>query len=121
MWIARPQLFFHGTVGPTVSLGRLSQYKELALVFVSTFEPITVTPNAIMQCNGMPLFYDTASSSKLPTLNICWAKNELGRVPLMQYFVGRVETRRRPCPRCHTAEVHDLQEVMPNASQPSRD
>ena len=88
LWNARLWLFLHCTMCPTGSLGRQSQHKELVLVFDSTFEPITVTPNAIMQRNGVPMFYDTASSSDLLTLYICWAKNVMGRVPLMQCFVG---------------------------------
>ena len=88
LWYARPQLFFHCTVCPTGSLGRQSQHKELALVFVSTFESITVSPNAIMQHNGVPMFYDTASSPNLLAQYICWAKNVLGRVPLMPCFVS---------------------------------
>ena len=86
---ARHQLFFHCTVCPTGSLGRQSQHKELALVFVSIFASITVTPNAITQSNGLskPIFYDAASSSNLPTLYmcICWAKNVLGRAPTSGY------------------------------------
>ena len=38
---------------------------------------------AIIQPNGMPMFYDTASSSaNLRTLYISWAENVLGRVPV---------------------------------------
>ena len=42
---------------------RPSVHKELALVFFSTFEPITLTPGAVMQHNGVPMLYNTASSS----------------------------------------------------------
>ena len=53
-----------------------------ALVFFSTFEPITLTPNEVTQCTRVPKFYNTASSSNLPSLYICMARNVLGRVPL---------------------------------------
>ena len=47
---------------PTGSLGHPRQHKELALVFFSKFEPIILTPSAVMQRNGVPRFkfYDTA-------------------------------------------------------------
>ena len=96
MWYARPQLFFRCTVCPTGSLQRQSQHKELALVFFSTFEPISLTPNALMQRNGVPMFYDTASSSNLPSLYICSAKNVLGRVPLLPCFVDGNSTPTLP-------------------------
>ena len=65
LWFARPSLFLHCTVCPTGSLVRQSQHKELdsELAFVRTFEPITVTLNATIQRNGVPMFYYTASSS----------------------------------------------------------
>ena len=65
----------------TVSLRHPRQHKEVALVFVSTFEPIALTPNAGTQRNEVPMLYDTASSSNLPSLYPCLARNVLGRVP----------------------------------------
>ena len=59
----------------------------LALVFFSTIEPTLLTPNAFTQRNGVPMFYDTAISSNLPSLYICLARNVLGRVPLTRCFV----------------------------------
>ena len=56
---------------------------ELSLVYFSTFEPINITPDSIMQRNGVPMMYDTASSSNLPSLYICPVSNVLGRVPLI--------------------------------------
>ena len=50
---------------PTGSLQTPSKPKELALVFFSTFEPITLTPGAVTQSNGVPMLYDNASSSNL--------------------------------------------------------
>ena len=76
LWYARPQLFFRCTVCPTGSLQTSSKHKELALVFFSTFEPITLTPGAVTQRNGVPMLYYTASSSNLPTespaCNFAW-------------------------------------------------
>ena len=67
LWYSLPQLFFQCTVCPTGSLQTPSKHKELALVFFSTFEPITLTPGAVTQRNGVPMIYDTASSSNLPS------------------------------------------------------
>ena len=68
LWYARPQLIFRCTVCPTCSLQTPSKHKELNLVFFSAFEPITMTPGAVTQRNGLPMLYDTASSSNLPSL-----------------------------------------------------
>ena len=95
-YYARPQLFFRCTVCPTGSLQTLSKHKELALVFFSTFEPITLTPGAVTQRNGVPMPYDIASSSNLPSLYLCLARNFLGRVPLTPCFVRG--TGLQPCP-----------------------
>ena len=79
LWYARPELFFRCTVCPTGSLQTPSKHKdsELALVFFSTFEPITLTPGAVTQRNGVPMLYDTASSSNLPSLYLCLARNAI--------------------------------------------
>ena len=63
-------------------------HKELSLVFFSTFEPINITPHSVMQRNGVPMLYDTASSSNLPSLYICPVSNVLGRVPLIPCFIA---------------------------------
>ena len=64
------------------------QHKEFAqMFFTGSFGPITVTPNVVTQRNGVPMFYDTASSSNLPSQYICLARNVLGRVPLTPCFV----------------------------------
>jgi len=88
LWYARPQLFFNCTVAPRGQLRRQESHLELSLVFFSTFEPINLTPNSVMQQNGVPMFFDTASSSNLPSLYLCRAENVLGRVPLMPCYVG---------------------------------
>jgi hypothetical protein len=64
---------------------------ELSLVFFSTFEPINITPqrpHSVMQRNGVPMLYDTASGSNEPSLYICPVSNVLGRVPLMPCFIA---------------------------------
>jgi hypothetical protein len=49
------------------------------------FKMIKLTPNAVMQRNGVPVFFDFASSTNLPSLYICKPENVLGRVPLMPF------------------------------------
>ena len=66
LWYALPQLYFRCTVCPT--------------------------PNAAMQRNRVPMFYATASSSNLPSLYICFARNVLGREPFTPCFVQRNRT-----------------------------
>lgn len=88
MWYARPQLFFNCTVCPTGLKAKKSRHMELSLVFFSTFEPINITPNSVMQRNGVPMMYDTASSSSQPCLYICPVSNVLGRVPLIPCFIS---------------------------------
>jgi hypothetical protein len=56
VWYARPQLF-NCTLCPTGAKGpRLSaSHKELSLVYFSTFEPIDLTPDSIMQRAGVAM------------------------------------------------------------------
>ena len=89
LWFARPQLFFNCTLCPTGMQARKQRHMEVSLVFFSTFEPINITPQSIMQRNGVPMFYDTASSSGIePSLYLCLAGNVLGRVPMLPCFVA---------------------------------
>jgi hypothetical protein len=46
-------------------------YKEVSLVYFSTFEPIDLTPDSIMQRAGVPMLYDSASNQRLSCLYIC--------------------------------------------------
>jgi hypothetical protein len=87
VWYARPQLFFHCTTGAK-GLGYHASHKEVSLVYFSTFEPIDLTPDSIMQQAGVPLLYDSASNPSLPCLYICPFSNVLGRAPLIQCFIG---------------------------------
>jgi len=51
---------------------------------LNTLEPIIdLTPDSIMQQQGVPILYDFASSTAIPSLYICHAKNVLGRVPMI--------------------------------------
>ena len=43
----------------------------MSLVYFSTFEPVDLTPDSIMQRAGVPLLYDSASNPRLPCLYIC--------------------------------------------------
>jgi hypothetical protein len=90
LWHARPQLFFHCTVAPTGSLRDTGRHRQLALVFISTlaFEPINLSFDSVMKQEGVPMFYDSASITNLPSLYLCRSKNVLGRVPMRQCFVG---------------------------------
>ena len=88
MWYARPQLFFNCTVCPTGQRARKHLHTELSLVFFNTFEPINITPHSVMQRNGVPMLYDTASGSNEPSLYICPVSNVLGSVPLLHCFIA---------------------------------
>ena len=90
VWYARPQLFFNCTLCPTGAKWRSSHcsHKEVSLVYFSTFEPIKVTPDSVMQRAGVPMLYDSASNPRLPCLYICPVTNVLGRAPLIPCFVG---------------------------------
>ena len=92
VWYARPQLFFNCTLCPTGARDVVfsSSHKEVSLVYFSTFEPIKLTPDSIMQRAGVPMLYDSqaASNPRLPCLYICPVANVLGRAPLVPRFIG---------------------------------
>ncbi len=56
-------------------------------MYFSTFEPINLTPNSIMQKAGVPMLYYTASNQRLPCLYICPVANVLGLAPLIPCFI----------------------------------
>ncbi len=70
---ARPQLIFNRTLCPIGAKGTMysASHKEVSLVYFSTFEPIDLTPDSIMQQAGVPILYDSASNPRLPCLYIC--------------------------------------------------
>jgi len=90
VWYARPQLFFNCTLCPTGLKASMhsGSHKEVSLVYFSTFEPIDLTPDSIMQRAGVPMLYDSASNPRLPCLYICPVTNVLGRAPLIPCFIG---------------------------------
>ena len=90
VWYARPQLFFNCTLCPTGFKASVNggSHKEVSLVYFSTFEPIDLTPDSIMQRAGVPMLYDSASNPHLPCLYICPVANVLGRAPLILCFIG---------------------------------
>ena len=65
VWYARPQLFFNCTLCPAGAKGDRRMHKEVSLVYFSTFEPIELTPDSIMQRAGVPMLYDSASNPRL--------------------------------------------------------
>jgi hypothetical protein len=73
VWYARPQLFFNCTLCPTGHKESVNggSHKEVSLVYFSTFEPIDLTLDSIMQQAGVPMFYVSASNPRLPCLYIC--------------------------------------------------
>jgi hypothetical protein len=89
VWYARPQLFFNCTrcsrccQGPEYS----ADHKEVSLVYFSSFEPIYLTPNSVMQKAGVPMLYDISINPRLPSLYIYPVANVLGRAPLIPCFI----------------------------------
>ncbi len=58
-------------------------------MYFSTFEPIQLAPDSIMEQAGVPMLYDSASNPRLPSLYICLVVNLRGHVPLILCFIGR--------------------------------
>lgn len=88
LWYGKLQLLFRCTLCPTGAQKNVRRHQEVSLAFFSTFEPISLTPDSIMQRQGVPMLYDSASCAAIPCLYICHCKNILGRVPLMPCFVA---------------------------------
>ncbi len=57
-------------------------------MYFSTFEPIDLTPDSIMQQAGVPMLYGSASTPHLPCLYICPVENVLGLAPLIPCFIS---------------------------------
>jgi hypothetical protein len=68
--------------------GYSASHKEVSLVYFSckfsTFEPIDLTQDSIMQQAGVPMLYDSASNLRLPCLYICPVAN----APLIPCFIS---------------------------------
>ena len=86
VWYARPQLFFSCTLCPTSSMEVSRAHKQVSLVFFSTFEPISLTPDSCMQRKDVPMLYERAAN-QLQTLYVCPVENVLGRVPLLPCYL----------------------------------
>ncbi len=67
----------------------INKDSEVSLVFFSTFEPISLTPDSqcCMQMKGVPMLYKRAAIV-LPTLYVCAVENVLGRVPLIPCYLN---------------------------------
>ncbi len=63
------------------------RHKEVSLVFFSTFEPISLTPDSCMQMKGVLMLYKRAATV-LPTLYVCPVENVLGRTPLIPCYLN---------------------------------
>ena len=123
VWYARPQLFFNCTLCPTGAQAAWysSTHKEVSLVYFSTFEPIELTPDSIMQRAGVPMLYDSASNPRLPCLYVCQVANVLGRAPLIPCFIGdnshpTIQHRFKDDPRLGSASA-DTQRDTGNGSR----
>jgi hypothetical protein len=88
VWYALPQLFFSCTVCRRDHQENRSSHQELSLVFFSTFEPINLSPDNVMQgMKEVPMLYER-SERQLPTLYVCPVENVLGRVPLIPCYMA---------------------------------
>ena len=106
VWFARPLLFFSCSLCPTGQMEDKASHIEVSLVFFSTFEPISLTPDSCMQRNGIPMLYERAAS-QLPTLYVCPVENVLGRVPLMPcYLKGNL----------HNTIPHSFRHAVPSGA-----
>ena len=72
---------------PTGETDDPRKYKEYSLVFFSTFEPISLTPDSCMQQKGVPMLY-VRSATVLPSLYVCPVENVPGRVPLIPCYLN---------------------------------
>ena len=87
VWYARQQLFFKCTLCSTGEMGNTRRHREFSLVFFSTFEPISLTPDICMQQKGVPMLYER-SRTVLSSLYVCPVENVLGRVPLIPCYLN---------------------------------
>jgi hypothetical protein len=88
LWYGRLQLLFRCTLCHTDAARDVERHLEVSLAFFNTFEPVELTPDSVMQRQGVPMLYDSASCAALPSLYLCHAKNVLGRVPMIPSFAA---------------------------------
>ena len=87
LWYAQPELFFSCSLCQAGDQENVSTHTKVSLVFFSTFEPITLSPDHIMQADKkVPMLYKR-SEKELPTLYVCPVENVLGRVPLIPCYM----------------------------------
>lgn len=86
VWYARPQLFFSCTLCRAGEHDDPRRYTTVDLVFFTAFEPITLTPDSVMQRNGVPMLYE-AAPGQVPTLYLAEVERMLGRVPMIPCFL----------------------------------
>ncbi len=95
IWMLREGLMFCMR-GPFFSLrvpyvplvmGDTTLHKDGSLVFFSTFESISLTPESCMQRKGAPMLYERAAA-QVPSLYVCPLENVLGRVPLIPCYLN---------------------------------
>ena len=86
VWYARPQLFFSCTLCRAVEHDDPRRHATVDLVFFTTFEPITLTPDSVMQRNEVPMLYE-AARDQIPTLYLAEVERMLGRVPMIPCFL----------------------------------
>ena len=65
VWYARHQVLFNCTLCPTGAIDDSGSHKHVSLVFFSTFEPISLTPDNCMQRKGVPMLYERAANQVL--------------------------------------------------------
>ena len=67
---------------------RSGSHTEVSLVFFSTFEPIALSPDHVMQAEKqVPMLYKN-SERNLSTLYVCSVGNVLGRAPLTPCYMS---------------------------------
>jgi hypothetical protein len=71
---------------PTGAMNDPHRHK-VSLVFFSTVEPISLTPDSCMQRKGFPMLYERAATV-LPTLYVCPVDNVLGGVLLIKCYLN---------------------------------
>ncbi len=92
---------------------------EVSLVFFSTFEPISLTPDSCMQRNSIPMLYERAAS-QLPTLYVCPVENILGCVPLMPCYLQRNLHNTIPLSLRHAVSAGAAADSRPDCGTGSR-
>ncbi len=117
VWYARLQLFFNCSVCPTGAKRFSDSHKGVSLVYFSTFEPIELTPDSIMQQAGVPMLYDSASTLACPASTSAPWLTCLGAPPSLSASSAATIT-----PRFHTTSgtIRDLDLCRQSARQGQR-